>query len=172
MIRTPRSGRWNAGAVYDLFPRLAERKKVGATQLSGGEQQMLAIGRALLTNPDLLIMDEPSEGLAPTIVEQVIGICQTLVAEGMAILPPEYAHEPALALAAGTDGLDIVRRIMAAAPDFLSPDGGIVVELGRCRPAFEAAYPELEPIWLETAASSDEVFWLPASALETKGTPA
>ena len=72
MIRTPRAGRWTSAAVYELFPRLAERKKVSATQLSGGEQQMLAIGRALLTNPDLLIMDEPSEGLAPTIVEQVI----------------------------------------------------------------------------------------------------
>ena len=72
--------------MYELFPRLAERKKVSATQLSGGEQQMLAIGRALLTNPDLLIMDEPSEGLAPTIVEQVIATCQALVEEGMAIL--------------------------------------------------------------------------------------
>jgi len=86
MIRTPRSGRWTSAAVYELFPRLAERKKVSATQLSGGEQQMLAIGRALLTNPDLLIMDEPSEGLAPTIVEQVIVTCQALVTEGMAIL--------------------------------------------------------------------------------------
>ena len=86
MIRTKRSGRWNAQAVYELFPRLAERKKVSATQLSGGEQQMLAIGRALLTNPELLIMDEPSEGLAPTIVEQVITTCRALVEEGMAIL--------------------------------------------------------------------------------------
>ncbi|MGZ8688795.1 MAG: ABC transporter ATP-binding protein [Gaiellaceae bacterium] len=86
MIRTPRSGRWTASAVYELFPRLAERKRVSATQLSGGEQQMLAIGRALLTNPDLLIMDEPSEGLAPTIVEQVIATCHALVEEGMAIL--------------------------------------------------------------------------------------
>ena len=86
MIKTSRSGRWTSAAVYELFPRLAERKKVSATQLSGGEQQMLAIGRALLTNPDLLIMDEPSEGLAPTIVEQVIATCQALVSEGMAIL--------------------------------------------------------------------------------------
>jgi branched-chain amino acid transport system ATP-binding protein len=86
MIRTPRAGRWTSSAVYELFPRLAERKKVSATQLSGGEQQMLAIGRALLTNPELLVMDEPSEGLAPTIVEQVIATCQALVAEGMAIL--------------------------------------------------------------------------------------
>ena len=86
MIKTARSGRWTSASVYELFPRLAERKKVSATQLSGGEQQMLAIGRALLTNPDLLIMDEPSEGLAPTIVEQVITTCQALVSEGMAIL--------------------------------------------------------------------------------------
>jgi branched-chain amino acid transport system ATP-binding protein len=86
MIRTSRSGRWTPAAVYELFPRLSERKKVSATQLSGGEQQMLAIGRALLTNPDLLIMDEPSEGLAPTIVEQVIETCKALVAEGIAVL--------------------------------------------------------------------------------------
>ncbi len=86
MIRTKRGGRWTPKDVYELFPRLAERKRISATQLSGGEQQMLAIGRALLTNPALLIMDEPSEGLAPTIVEQVIDTCKTLVAEGMAIL--------------------------------------------------------------------------------------
>jgi branched-chain amino acid transport system ATP-binding protein len=86
MIRSRRSGRWTPAAVYELFPRLAERKRISATQLSGGEQQMLAIGRALLTNPQLLVMDEPSEGLAPTIVEQVIATCVALVEEGMAIL--------------------------------------------------------------------------------------
>jgi len=86
MIRTSRPGRWTPNAVYELFPRLADRKKISATQLSGGEQQMLALGRALLTNPELLIMDEPSEGLAPTIVEQVIATCRTLVDDGMAIL--------------------------------------------------------------------------------------
>ena len=78
--------RWTVSGIYDLFPRLAERKRISATQLSGGEQQMLAIGRALLTNPELLIMDEPSEGLAPTIVEQTIATCKALVADGMAIL--------------------------------------------------------------------------------------
>jgi branched-chain amino acid transport system ATP-binding protein len=78
--------RWTVPAIYELFPRLAERKRISATQLSGGEQQMLAIGRALLTNPELLIMDEPSEGLAPTVVEQTIATCRALVADGMAIL--------------------------------------------------------------------------------------
>ena len=66
---------WTPKRVYELFPRLAERKQVAGTSLSGGEQQMLAIGRALLTNPKLLVMDEPSEGLAPTIVE---GLVQTI----------------------------------------------------------------------------------------------
>jgi branched-chain amino acid transport system ATP-binding protein len=86
MVRTKRAGRWTPAAVYELVPRLAERKRISATQLSGGEQQMLAIGRALLTGPRLLVMDEPSEGLAPTIIEQVIETCDSLVAEGMAIL--------------------------------------------------------------------------------------
>jgi branched-chain amino acid transport system ATP-binding protein len=86
MIRAPGKGRWNPAEIYKLFPRLAERKRISATQLSGGEQQMLAIGRALLLNPHLLIMDEPSEGLAPTIIENVIETCHSLVGEGMGIL--------------------------------------------------------------------------------------
>jgi branched-chain amino acid transport system ATP-binding protein len=86
MIRAQLKGRWTPSAIYELFPRLAERKKISATQLSGGEQQMLAIGRALLLNPRLLVMDEPSEGLAPTIVENVIETCHQLVGEGMGIL--------------------------------------------------------------------------------------
>ena len=86
MIRAPRKGRWTPAEIYKLFPRLAERKRISATQLSGGEQQMLAIGRALLLNPQLLVMDEPSEGLAPTIVENVIETCHALVGEGMGIL--------------------------------------------------------------------------------------
>ena len=86
MIRAPRRAAGRRRAIYELFPRLAERKQISATQLSGGEQQMLAIGRALLLNPQLLVMDEPSEGLAPTIVENVIETCHTLVGEGMGIL--------------------------------------------------------------------------------------
>ena len=73
--------------------------KVGAAQLSGGEQQMLAIGRALLTNPQLLIMDEPSEGLAPTIVEQLTETCRTLVAEGVTLLLVEQNLGMATAVA-------------------------------------------------------------------------
>ena len=71
MIAARQSGAWTVERVYDAFPRLAERKNNGGGQLSGGEQQMLAISRALVTNPHLLIMDEPTEGLAPVIVSQV-----------------------------------------------------------------------------------------------------
>jgi branched-chain amino acid transport system ATP-binding protein len=78
--------RWNVDRVYELFPRLAERKRNGGAQLSGGEQQMLAIGRALVTNPRLLVMDEPSEGLAPTIIEMLIDTFRKLEQEGLRIL--------------------------------------------------------------------------------------
>lgn len=90
--------RWNRDAVYELFPRLSERKSIGAWQLSGGEQQMLAIGRALLCNPKLLIMDEPSEGLAPTVVEQLVDICRGLVAHGVGFLLIEQNLRLATAL--------------------------------------------------------------------------
>ncbi len=86
MIGSRDSKRWTIDRVYDLFPRLAERKRNGGAQLSGGEQQVLAIARALLTNPTLLIMDEPSEGLAPTIVEQLIDTFKKLREEGVVIL--------------------------------------------------------------------------------------
>ena len=90
MIRASGGGdrprRWTVSAVYELFPRLAERRRNGGAQLSGGEQQMLAIGRALLTSPTLLIMDEPSEGLAPAIIENLVDVLRTLAEEGLAIL--------------------------------------------------------------------------------------
>ncbi len=90
---------WSRDRVYDLFPRLAERKRNGGAQLSGGEQQMLAIGRALVTNPRLVVMDEPSEGLAPTIIENMIETFQQLEREGLAILLIEQNLGVATALA-------------------------------------------------------------------------
>ena len=86
MVSSRNGGRWTPDRVYQLFPRLAERKRNGGAQLSGGEQQMLAIGRALITNPKLLIMDEPSEGLAPTIIEMLIETFKKLEQEGLRIL--------------------------------------------------------------------------------------
>ena len=97
----PRRGehRWTVERVYELFPRLAERKGNGGMQLSGGEQQMLAIARALLANPKLLIMDEPSEGLAPTIIETLIETFRQLASEGLAILCVEQNLAMATAMA-------------------------------------------------------------------------
>ena len=92
-------GEWNKGRVYELFPRLAERKRNGGAELSGGEQQMLAIGRALLGNPRLLIMDEPSEGLAPTIVDMLVEKFKTLEEHGLAILLIEQKLDVATSLA-------------------------------------------------------------------------
>jgi len=93
------SASWTPERVCELFPRLGERKQVSGTSLSGGEQQMLAIGRALLTNPKLLIMDEPSEGLAPTIVEGLVQTIGDLAREGMGLLVVEQNLGVATSLA-------------------------------------------------------------------------
>ena len=90
---------WTRERVYELFPRLAERKGNGGAQLSGGEQQMLAIGRALVTNPRILVMDEPSEGLAPAVIEGLIDTFKHLEEEGLAILLIEQNLGVATALA-------------------------------------------------------------------------
>lgn len=81
-------------------------------------------------------------------------------AGGMAKLPPEFKHEPRLALAAGDDGLELVRRILADAPRHLTKNGGLVCEIGRGRGALEAAYPSLPFLWLDTELSEGEVFWI------------
>jgi branched-chain amino acid transport system ATP-binding protein len=99
IVGYPRNAAWTPKRVYELFPRLAERKHVSGTSLSGGEQQMLAIGRALLTNPRVLIMDEPSEGLAPTVVEGLVQTIKDLAREGMGLLVVEQNLGVAMALA-------------------------------------------------------------------------
>ena len=81
-----RTGNWNLESVLDLFPILRERAIVMGTSLSGGQQQMLAIGRALMANPELLILDEPSEGLAPVIVDQLIDLLNQLADQGTSIM--------------------------------------------------------------------------------------
>jgi len=87
-----RGGAWTLDRVYDLFGHLKQRRRNRGGQLSGGEQQMLAIGRALLTNPSLLLMDEPSEGLAPVIVEQIGEIISSLRRDGLSIFLVEQNY--------------------------------------------------------------------------------
>jgi branched-chain amino acid transport system ATP-binding protein len=115
-------GPWTVAAVTDLFPRLRERAGHRAGTLSGGEQQMLAIGRALMGNPDLLLMDEPTEGLAPLLVREVGRVIADLKARGLSILLVE--QNIALALAV-TDHVHVVSRgriVHSGAPRALRDD--------------------------------------------------
>ena len=90
---------WQLDDIYRIFPRLKERRKNGGAQLSGGEQQMLAIGRALMNDPKLLMLDEPVEGLAPVIVEEIVAQLKVIKAEGVSILLVEQNLEVCTQLA-------------------------------------------------------------------------
>lgn len=118
--RNPRKPKaWTLDRVYSLFPILKERANLKGTLLSGGEQQMLTICRALMTNPDLLLMDEPSEGLAPIIVKEIGGIIGQLKASGFSILLVEQSLPMALAVADYTYVVSKGRIVYESTPEEL-----------------------------------------------------
>ena len=123
--RSPERHGWNLERVYTLFPRLRERRIQRAKTLSGGEQQMLAIGRGLMTNPDCLIMDEPSEGLAPIIIQGVWEAIGKLKEEGLSILLVEQNAFLALKLVDFVHVLSKGQVVYSARPEELSANDEI-----------------------------------------------
>jgi branched-chain amino acid transport system ATP-binding protein len=103
-----RPGAWTTARIYELFPRLAERRRNLGNQLSGGEQQMLAVGRALVLNPRILLLDEPLEGLAPIVVEELLAaLRRVIVSEGMSAIVVEQNAQKILGI---TDRAAIIER--------------------------------------------------------------
>lgn len=117
-----RSGPWSMERLYQLFPRLAERKGNRGRQLSGGEQEMLAIGRALLLNPKLLILDEPSQGLAPLVVREVFRIVAQMRSEGISVLLVEQNVRMSLEIADHAYVLDNGSIVYSGAASALAAD--------------------------------------------------
>jgi branched-chain amino acid transport system ATP-binding protein len=122
-LRRGRERRWSVDDVYDLMPRLAERRSHLGSQLSGGEQQMLAIGRALLGSPDLLLLDEPSDGLAPAVIETVGEVLRTLAGSGLALLLVEQDLRLAFSVADRVVVMSKGRLVHAATTQEFRSDG-------------------------------------------------
>lgn len=119
-----RGGKWNLQKIYSIFPRLHERRHNMGNQLSGGEQQMLAIARALMVSPSLLLLDEPMEGLAPIIVQELLKVIRRLVSEeGMSVIVVEQHARMALSLTQRAIVLDRGRIVHASDSQSLLDDG-------------------------------------------------
>ena len=156
-----------SGCLAILAALAFPRARVDAVDLSAGA---LALARRNVATHRLgdriaLHRGDLFKPLAGQRYDLIISNPPYVDAGGMAKLPPEFRHEPRMALAAGDDGLDLVHRILAEAPKYLTKSGGLVCEIGRGRPPLEAAYPRLPFIWLDTELSEGEVFWLSRSDL-------
>jgi len=155
-----------SGCLAVLAAHAFPKARIDATELS---PDALAVARRNVTERGLAARIRLLEGdlFAPVAGERydlILANPPYVDAEGMAALPAEYRHEPALALAGGTDGLAIIRRILAEASAHLTATGGLLCEVGRGRARLEAAFPHLPFLWLDTETSIGEVFWLGANA--------
>jgi ribosomal protein L3 glutamine methyltransferase len=151
-----------SGCLAILAAFAFPRAKVDAVDLSAGA---LALARRNVATHRLgdritLHRGDLFQPLAKQRYDLILTNPPYVDARGMAKLPPEYRHEPRMALAAGDDGLDLVRRILADAPRHLRPGGGLLCEIGRGKAPLERAYPDTPFVWLDTEQSSGEVFWL------------
>jgi len=147
----------------DIFPNA----QVDATDISAAALEVAAINVA---EHDLearvsLLKGDLFEPIADATYDLILANPPYVAAKAVAALPPEFTREPRLALSGGADGMDIVRRILAEAGRHLNDDGGLLCEVGRGRPVLERDYPDKDFLWLDTAASAGEVFWMPAVAL-------
>ncbi len=148
----------------DIFPKA----RVDAIDISDAALEIAAIN---VSEHDLkdritLLKGDLFEPIGDTTYDIILANPPYVTAKAVAELPAEYSHEPRLALAGGADGMDIVRRILAEACAHLNEDGGLLCEVGRGRAVLERDYPEKDFLWLDTAQSSGEVFWVPAPALQ------
>jgi len=117
---------WPLDRAYEMFPRLAERKRNRGRELSGGEQQMLAIARALVREPKMILLDEPFEGLAPIIVQDLIGVCRRIAEAGQTIVIVEQNVEAALGLAHRCYVLNNGHVVFDGTPDKLRQDADLM----------------------------------------------
>jgi ribosomal protein L3 glutamine methyltransferase len=157
-----------SGCLAVLMAHAFPAAQVDAVDLS---RDALAVARRNvddygLANRIELIESDLFAGLQRRSYDLIISNPPYVTAAAMAALPPEYRHEPALALAAGDDGLDIVRRILAEAQRHLKPGGLLAIEVGHNRNIFERAFPQLQPVWLASETSSDKILLLQREQLQ------
>jgi ribosomal protein L3 glutamine methyltransferase len=151
-----------SGCLAILAALVFPRARIDAVDLSAGALALARrnVARHRLGDRIALHRGDLFKPLGTGRYDLIISNPPYVDARGMAKLPPEFRHEPRMALAAGDDGLDLVRRILAEAPKHLTRNGGLVCEIGRGAAALEAAYPRLPFLWLDTELSEREVFWL------------
>jgi len=156
-----------SGCLAILAALAFPRARVDAVDLSAGALALARRNVAMHRLKDRITLHRGDlfAPLAGQRYDLIISNPPYVDAKAMARLPEEFRHEPAMALAGGTDGLDLVHRLLAESPRHLTAKGGLLCEIGRGRPALEAAYPHLPFLWLDTELSESEVFWISRSEL-------